>query len=114
MEIKKFDIWLMKIPKTENTVMHGLRPVVILSCDTNSPIVKIMPMTKQIKKYYRNLSRHLILYPTKTSGIQYPSMIVAEQVLTMDKSRLSERLGSLTNEQRDKLIEMIVSELKNT
>ena len=40
-------------------------------------------------------------------------MIVAEQVLTMDKSRLSERLGALTAEQKDKLIEMILSELQS-
>lgn len=75
----------------------GVRPAVIVSnnkANTNAPVVTIVPLTARIWKK-RHLPTHVQIPFDKRTGLMKPSMALAEQVETMDKSRLGEKVGEI-------------------
>ena len=92
---------------SKNTVhseQGGIRPVIIIQNDTGnkySPTVIVLPMTSEIKK--ENQPTHCILHKTEINGLEVDSMVLAEQIRVIDKSRLLDRIGYLDNvmEQND-------------
>ena len=73
----------------------GIRPVLIVQNDKGnyySKTVIVIPLTSQIKKLY--MPTHILIYP-ESSGLKVKSMILAEQVMTVDKSRLLTYVGTI-------------------
>ena len=97
MAINMFDIFYADLSKnTIGSEQGGLRPVIVIQNDTGnkySPTVIVLPITSEIKKI--NLPTHCILHKTKSNGLQKNSMVLAEQLKSIDKSRLKEKLGYL-------------------
>lgn len=87
------EIWYADLPlNTESSVQGGSRPVVILSNDignTFNPVVTVAPLTRQMKKL--GLPTHVVI--VEPDGLQ--SVFLAEQVMTIDKSQLSEKMGEV-------------------
>ena len=81
----------------------GLRPCVVVSNNIGnrfSPTVIIAPMTtKGMRK--RPLPTHCS-FPS-IDGLSEPSFVLLEQIRTVDKQRLKEKVGQLTPEQIGKL-----------
>lgn len=84
-------------------VQGGLRPVVIISNDTNnkfSNIVQIVPLTSQLKKC--DLPVHV--YISEIKGVlTKDSLALVEQIQTIDKSSLESKKGSLPTNIIDKI-----------
>ncbi len=82
---------------------QGSRPVVIIQNDIGnrfSPTVIIAPMTTQtIRK--RPLPIHCSF--SSIDGLSEPSFVLLEQIRTIDKQRLKEKVGHLTPEQIEEL-----------
>ena len=73
----------------------GMRPVLIIQNDTgnrHSPTVIAAAITSQTGK--ANLPTHISL-AARSCGLTRDSVILLEQVRTLDKSRLRERMGRL-------------------
>ena len=73
----------------------GVRPVLIVQNDTgnrHSPTVIAAAITSQTGK--ANLPTHISL-AARSCGLTRDSVILLEQVRTLDKSRLRERMGRL-------------------
>lgn len=100
-----FDIYYANLSKnTVQSEQGGIRPVIIIQNDVGnkfSPTVIVLPMTKEIKK--ENLPTHCILHKSDINGLEVDSMVLAEQIRVIDKSRLLDRIGYLDNtkEQND-------------
>jgi len=78
----------------------GYRPVLIIQNDLGnrfSPTVIVLPLTSKMGK--APLRTHVPLLPPQ-GGIIKPSIILCEQVRTLEKSRLTRRLGAIS---RDKM-----------
>lgn len=94
MMIKRGDIFWMALDiQSDSRIIHGKRPVVVVSNNTAnrfSPIVSVIPVTRQIKK---TLPTHVMVVGY---GLPDPSTILTEQVLSIDKSNLLEKIGTLT------------------
>ncbi len=78
----------------------GVRPAIIVSnnkANTNSPVVTVIPLTARTwKKKY--LPTH-ILIPTRIhTGLGRASMALAEQVETLDKKFLGDKIGEVNDE----------------
>lgn len=92
--MKRFEIWLANLPKLENShIQCGSRPVVIVSNDAanaNSPVITVVPLTSQ---------RHKLAMPThvylRGQGLERDSIALCEQVMAVDKRRLTRRIGSV-------------------
>lgn len=85
----------------------GVRPVLIVQNDVGnrfSPTVIVAALTSQLKK--GKLPTHVDA-PAEESGLPYDSVILLEQIRTVDKRRLRERITQLTPEQMDKVTQAL-------
>ena len=103
--MKMFDIYYANLSKnTVESEQGGIRPVIIVQNDIgnrHSPTVIVLPMTSEIKK--SNMPTHCIIHKTERNGLKVDSMVLAEQIRVIDKSRLQDYIGFLdnTNEQNE-------------
>lgn len=76
----------------------GIRPVLVIQNDVGnrySPTVIVLAITGQVNK--ARLPTHVPVNAEGT-GLQKDSVILAEQIRTLDKRRLRERIGTLKPE----------------
>ena len=86
-KIKRGNVFIADLNPTVGSEQYGRRPVVILSNDLSnkySPTILIAPFTKILKK--RSLPTHILV--RKNYFLKYDSIILLEQIRTIDKSRL--------------------------
>ena len=73
-------------------VQHGTRPILIISnekANIHSPIISYAPITSKNKK---DLPTHIKIESGRY-GLPYNSIILCEQINSIDKNRLKEKLG---------------------
>lgn len=103
--MKMFDIYYANLSKnTVDSEQGGVRPVIIIQNDIGnkySPTVIVLPITSEIKK--TNMPTHCIIHKSVKNGLKVDSMVLAEQIRVIDKSRLKNYIGFLDNadEQND-------------
>lgn len=86
-KIKRGNVFIADLNPTVGSEQYGRRPVVILSNDLNnkySPTILVAPLTKILKK--TKLPTHIII--RKNYFLKYDSLILLEQLRTIDKARL--------------------------
>ncbi len=95
MNIKRGDIYYADLSPVVGSEQGGIRPVLIVQNDVGnrySPTVIAAAITSQKDK--TELPTH-IKVTAQGSGLQRDSIILLEQVRTIDKKRLKERMGTL-------------------
>ena len=96
-EIKSGEIYLCQLDGI-GSEQKGIRPVLISSCldaCVNSPNIQIIPLTSKIsKKNY--LPTHFMLNKEEYDFLTYNSITLGENVTTIDKTRLENRLGVIS------------------
>ena len=95
---KRGDIYFVNCGcDTSSSLQCGVRPVLVVSNDVanaHSPVVTVVPLTGQLRKK-RSLPTHVLIPCSKRHGLTQPSVALAEQVTSMDKSKLVERRGHI-------------------
>ncbi len=92
--IKRGDIYYADLTPVKGSEQDGIRPVVIIQNDVGnkySPTVIVLPITSQAKNY---LPTHIKIEGGRY-GLPKKSIILAEQIRTIDKIRLKEKIGML-------------------
>lgn len=90
------DIYFAELIGDEN-IQAGKRPVVIAQNNIgnmHSQTVEVIPMSSKINKA-KHMPTHVLVKPTKQNGLQAMSIVLAEQVVTINKKRLLRFLGKL-------------------
>lgn len=93
--VKRGDIFYADLSPVVGSEQGGMRPVLIVQNDTgnkHSPTVIAAAITSQTGK--ARLTTHIELN-AQSVGLSRDSVILLEQVRTIDKSRLRERMGKL-------------------
>ncbi len=93
--VKRGEIYYADLSPVVGSEQGGLRPVLIVQNDTgnkHSPTVIAAAITSQINK--ARLPTHIEL-EAKSYGLTKDSVVLLEQIRTIDKRRLKERMGSL-------------------
>ena len=93
--VKRGDIFYADLSPVVGSEQGGMRPVLIVQNDTgnkHSPTVIAAAITSQTGK--ARLPTHIELN-AQSGGLSRDSVILLEQVRTIDKSRLRERMGKL-------------------
>ena len=96
MTIKRGDMFYADLSPVIGSEQGGIRPVVIIQNDLGnkySPTVIAAAITSQTSK--AKLPTHV---DCKTCGLKSDSVILAEQIRTIDKSRLKEKIGHIEDE----------------
>lgn len=93
--VKRGDIFYADLSPVVGSEQGGMRPVLIVQNDTgnkHSPTVIAAAITSQTGK--ARLPTHIELN-ARSVGLSRDSVILLEQIRTIDKSRLRERMGKL-------------------
>ena len=96
MNIKRGEIYYADLSPVVGSEQGGVRPVLIVQNDVGnkySPTVIAAAITSQQDK--SNLPTHINL--SAGNGLQKDSIVLLEQVRTIDKTRLKEKMGRLDN-----------------
>ena len=98
MVIKRGDMFYADLSPVVGSEQGGIRPVLIIQNDLGnkySPTVIAAAITSQTSK--AKLPTHIDV-DCKTCGLKSDSVILAEQIRTIDKSRLKEKIGHIEDE----------------
>ncbi len=93
--VKRGDIYYADLSPVVGSEQGGMRPVLIIQNDVgnrHSPTVIAAAITSQINK--AKLPTHIEL-GGKNHGLSKDSVVLLEQVRTIDKARLKEKMGRL-------------------
>ncbi|NLY69290.1 MAG: type II toxin-antitoxin system PemK/MazF family toxin [Clostridiales bacterium] len=104
MNIKRGDIFYADLSPVVGSEQGGLRPVLIIQNDVGnrySPTVIVAAITSKLGK--ARLPTHIDVYCGHNSnssnvGLARDSVILLEQIRTLDKRRLRERIGHLDDD----------------
>ena len=98
MNIKRGDMYYADLSPVVGSEQGGIRPVVIIQNDLGnkySPTVIAVAITSKLGK--TKLPTHIEIN-SKNIGLKSDSVILAEQVRTIDKSRLKEKIGHINDD----------------
>jgi mRNA interferase MazF len=92
--ILRGEIYYANLNPVVGSEQGGTRPVLVLSNDignAHSPTVVVAPLTKQTKRH--RLPVHVRI--PKSCGLDADSLALAEQIRTIDRSRLGKFVGRI-------------------
>lgn len=98
MLIRRGDILFADLSPVVGSEQGGTRPVLVLQNDIGnqySPTTIVAAITSQISK--AKLPTHVEV-SARTSGLEKDSVVLLEQIRTIDKSRLMEKVASLNDD----------------
>ena len=98
MSVKRGDIYYADLSPVVGSEQGGLRPVLIIQNDIGnrySPTVIAAAITSRMGK--TRLPTHIDIYADKV-GLAKDSVILLEQIRTLDKRRLKEKMGHLDDD----------------
>ena len=96
--IKRGDIYYADLSPVVGSEQGGIRPVLIIQNNIgnrHSPTIICAAITSKMNK--AKLPTHVELQATQ-GGLSKNSVVLLEQLRTIDKQRLKERIGSLSSE----------------
>ena len=103
MTVKRGDIYYADLSPVVGSEQGGIRPVLIVQNDVGnkySPTVIAAAITSQ--KYKTSLPTHISVNGGGC-GLAKDSIVLLEQVRTIDKTRLKEHMGTLDNNEMHKI-----------
>ncbi|MDD4797333.1 MAG: type II toxin-antitoxin system PemK/MazF family toxin, partial [Eubacteriales bacterium] len=93
--VKRGDIYFADLSPGVGSEQMGLRPVLVVQNDVGnrySPTVIVTAITSRLEK--NKLPTHIGIN-AQEYGLERDSVILTEQIRTLDKSRLREKMGQL-------------------
>ena len=109
-KIQRGDLYYCDFGEREGSIQSGMRPVLVIQANefnANAPTVIVASITAVLKKRY--LPSHIIL--GQEFGLSKPSMVLLEQIQTINKDDLLDYIGTIDDE---KLMKRINNTLKKT
>lgn len=105
--VKRGDIYYADLSPVVGSEQGGIRPVLIIQNDVGnkySPTVIAAAITSKINK--AKMPTHIEL-SAQDYGLNKDSVILTEQIRTLDKRRLREKIGKLDRELMNKVDEAL-------
>ena len=107
MQIKRGDIYYADLSPVVGSEQGGIRPVLVIQNDVGnkySPTTIVSAITSQINK--AKLPIHVEINAVDY-GLNKDSVVLLEQVRTIDKKRLREKIGHFDDDMMEKVNEAI-------
>lgn len=107
MIVKRGDVYFADLSPVVGSEQGGIRPVLVIQNDIGnrfSPTVVVAAITAQIQK--AKLPTHVEI-DAKRYGFERDSVILLEQIRTIDKQRLTDKITHLDEEMMEKVDEAL-------
>ena len=101
--VKRGDIFYADLSPVIGSEQGGIRPVIIIQNDIGnkySPTIIVAAITSQINK--AKLPTHVEI-SSEDYGLNKDSVVLLEQIRTIDKKRLKEKIGHMTDKDIQKV-----------
>ena len=111
MVVKRGDIFYADLSPVIGSEQGGIRPVIIMQNDIGnrySPTVIVAAITSQINK--AKLPTHVEI-SSEDYGLNRDSVVLLEQIRTLDKKRLKEKIGHMTDSDMIKVTKALLISL---
>ncbi|MDY3242823.1 MAG: type II toxin-antitoxin system PemK/MazF family toxin [Candidatus Limiplasma sp.] len=105
--MKRGDIYMARLDPVVGSEQGGYRPVLIVQNDRGNrraPTVIAVPLTASTRK--PPLPTHVRLEAGE-GGLRQPSIVLCEQLRTLEKTRLDRRLGRLSSKRMENVEEAL-------
>ena len=106
--VKRGDIFYADLSPVVGSEQGGIRPVIIIQNDIGnkySPTIIVAAITSQINK--AKLPTHVEI-SSEEYGLNKDSVVLLEQIRTVDKRRLKEKIGHMTEKDIQKVDEALL------
>lgn len=107
---RRGDIYVAELDARVGFVQSGTRPVIVLQNNCGNffaPTLIVAPLTSNIYKK-RNLPTH---YYLDNDDVLYPSVVMLEQITTIDKRQVCRYVGRVSRNDMDAISECIEKSL---
>ncbi len=94
MLVNRGDLYYANLSPVLGSEQGGIRPVVIIQNDVGnkySPTVIVAPITSRMNK--TKLPTHVKINASEKYGLPKDSVVLLEQIRTIDKQRLKDKIG---------------------
>jgi len=105
--VKRGDVYFADLSPVVGSEQGGVRPVLVIQNDIGnrfSPTVLVAAITAQIQK--AKLPTHVEI-DAKRYGFERDSVLLLEQIRTIDKQRLTDKITHLDDEMMEKVDEAL-------
>lgn len=102
--MKKGEIWLVEIPKSNGHEQSGVRPVIVFS-PVEANTVFILPCTTNLTAL--RFMHTLEIHPSTANGLSATSVVLLFQLRAIDTKRLIRKIGVLKKNTLSHINEMI-------
>lgn len=95
--IKRGELYYADLSPVVGSEQGGIRPVLIVQNNTGnmySPTTIVANITSKEKK---TIPTHVVIHRGKENGLKVDSTILLEQLRTIDKCRIKEKIGELSS-----------------
>ena len=99
MKVKRGDIIMVRLYGHGN-IQEGFRPAIIVQNNAGnrfSPTTIVVPLTSKIKQ--TSQPTHELIRTEDTEGLREDSMALCEQIVTINKTDITKKIGIITNHQ---------------
>jgi len=100
----KYDVIFGEFPDMDGSVQSGYRPGIVIQNNLGnkySPTLIVMPLTSKNKNL--DQATHLLIKHDETNGLKVDSMLLAEQIATIDKKKVK-KIGHIFDRKLQKKI----------
>ena len=104
--MRRGDVYWVNLDPVIGSEIGKRRPAVVVqneAANRSSATVTVIPLTSSITKVYP----FQVLVPAGEAGLPQPSKALCEQVRTLSRRRLTERIGSLPEERLGQIREAL-------
>ena len=115
MIVKQRDIWYVRLQQNQGSEQSGTRPCIIVSNDISncySSIAIMIPLSTKTDN--KSLQQHVILKRQNYPFLTKDSIDLTEQIRVIDKGRLIDKIGKVTEQDYYKIIKSLNVNFKIT
>lgn len=107
-KIRRGEIYYADLRPVVGSEQGGIRPVLIVQNDMGnkySPTTIVIALSTKDKK--ATLPTHVPLHRSQCNGLPYDSIILCEQMRTIDKKRIKDKIGYVNEESLDDVMKAV-------
>ncbi|MDE5554263.1 MAG: type II toxin-antitoxin system PemK/MazF family toxin [Muribaculaceae bacterium] len=104
--MQQFEIFWVDLDPTVGAEMKKLRPYVIVSPDDMNDYIKTL-IVAPITSTQRSLPTRVLIKASAQSGLKNDSYAALDQIKTIDKSRVSNKTGEISEEEKHAISETL-------